>query len=826
MAQDGPNDFPRQHQRSTYRLALGVFKDPMFQLLIGAGALYLLLGDLAEALLLLAFVGVSFFISVIQETRAENALEKLRDLSSPRARVIRDGIQKRVSASELVLGDIVVLAEGDRVPADLKLLDDQGLMVDESILTGESLALLKSATGDPAQQKLYCATLVICGKAVSEVIATGVRTEFGKIGKSISQIPQGVSQLRRQTAQIVRVFGLIGIVLSLATWITLGLIQDQWLSGALSGITLAMALLPEEFGVVLTVFMAMGAWRIAKHQVLTRKNSAIEALGSATVLCVDKTGTLTENRMSLSALWSCGDLWQPLQAFNAKHFEHLLSCAVLASDSQAVDPIEKEIIHSGKALLPEFDRAHQDWVFSHEYLMAKNILAISRIWIQKDQSGFFIATKGAPESVIDLCHLSDEKAAPILKAYQDLGSRGMRVLAVACARFSGTSHPQSQHDFDFEFLGLIGFADPLRRGVPEAISRCLEAGIRVVMMTGDSPDTALCIAAQAGIVSDRNDHAALCTGAQLESMTENQIAHHVKSARVFARITPHQKLALVVALQKNGEIVGMTGDGVNDAPALTAADIGIAMGARGTDVARESSALVLLNDDFSSIVQTIEQGRLIYRNIRSALSYIVCIHVPIAGVAMLPLFFGAPMLLLPAHVAFLEIVVDPTSCFVFEAQKSESRLMSEPPRAQKEKILKTSQLAQSFAQGGLIFLACAVLYAYLMHQQTPVNQIRTLIFGLLMASGIAVVSLSLDRGAGRGERYGLGNRYFLAITGFTALILTGVIFQPQLRSLFQFALLPADLWGLGFMALLAVVLALKGVGMLFTHPHRHAKRSG
>ena len=622
---EGYNELPRSERRTPLRIILEVLREPMLALLLGGGAIYLALGDLKDALILLAFATMSVLITVVQETRTERVLEALRDLTSPRALVIRDGERKRVAGREVVRGDFIVLAEGDRVPADALLLRSHDLKTDEFLLTGESVPVRKIADGNGAPGKgrrpggddlpyVFSGSLIVGGTGIGEVIAIGALSEMGKIGQSLARLETEQPRLQAQTRRLVRVFAMIGGAVSVLAVLLYGTLRGGWLDAMLAGIALGMSMLPAEVPVVLTVFMAMGAWRISRARVLTRRSAAIETLGSATVLCTDKTGTLTENRMKIAELRiKSGAIFRPSAPSDAKIpecFHDLVEFGILASARDPVDPMEKAFHDLGREQLAETEHLHGfAWKLLHTYGLRPGLLAMSHVWQAADcRQEFVIAAKGAPEAIADLCHLDAADRAALTQSVDAMAAEGLRVLGVARASFAGKVWPDSQHDFAFSFVGLVGLADPLRASVPDAVSECRSAGIKVVMITGDYPATARAIARQAGL--DAED---LVTGEELDQLSEAALAQRVRTATVFARIMPEQKLRIVNALKANGEIVAMTGDGVNDAPSLKAAHIGIAMGGRGTDVAREASAIVLLDDDFGSIVKSVQLGRRILR---------------------------------------------------------------------------------------------------------------------------------------------------------------------------------------------------------------------
>ncbi len=796
----------------------------MFLLLLAAGVIYLFLGDWVEAVMLLGAVVATAMISIVQEKRTDNVLASLRDLASPRALVIRDGQQKRIAGSQVVRGDVIVLAEGDRIPADARLLSGNNLQVDESLLTGESVAVDKLGASGEDAPSVFSGSLVVRGHGLAQVFATGINSELGKIGKALGDIPEEPTRLHAQTRQLVKLFGTMGLVLSVLVVLFYGVQRGDWLAGALSGITLAMAILPEEFPLILTFFMAMGAWRISRHQVLTRQSATIETLGSATVLCTDKTGTLTLNRMALAELRGFGQVgkegqisqvWQagadsknPSSVLPDLH--ELLEYAMLASESRPTDPMERAIMELGGQHLQGTERLHPEWVLAHEYGLSPELLAMTHVWKSTSHASHLIAAKGAPETIIDLCHLSPALAADVREAVNAMAAEGLRVLGVAKATFAGTDWPAEQHDFDFELVGLLGLADPLRDSVPKAVAQCQSAGIRVMMITGDYPVTALAIARQAGIVGAQDDERrVVMAGDELAALSETELSKRVREVKVFARIKPAQKLAIVTALKKNGEVVAMTGDGVNDAPALKAAHIGIAMGQRGTDVAREAASMVLLDDDFGAIVKTIAQGRQIYDNIRKALAFVVSVHVPIAGLVFLPMLFGWPILLFPAHVAFFELVIDPSCSFVFEAEEAESDLMQRPPRPTDAALFGYQQLLSSALQGLMVLGSLLALDYALRQFGIGQEELRAASFVAMMLGSLLLVWLNLKPKKSNGQAHRKPSRGFLLAlfgTGLTLLLINTI---PVLQNLFKFATLSPTALGLAFASgLLSYVLVL------------------
>jgi len=820
LQSEGYNELPRQDRRTPLRIVLEVFREPMFALLLGGGFIYLLLGDLKEALILLGFAIMSVAITVIQETRTERVLEALRDLTSPRALVIRDGVRRRIAGREVARGDLVVLAEGDRVPADAVLVQAHDVQADESLLTGESVPVRKiAAVSIPASSArpggddlpfVYSGALVVRGSGLAHVIGTGPRSEIGKIGQSLHALETEPPRLQLQTARLVRLSAFGGAAVSVGAVVLYGTLRGGWLDAVLTGITIGMSMLPEEFPVVLTVFMAMGAWRISKARVLTRRAASIETLGSATVLCTDKTGTLTENRMSIVELrLPDDDIFRPREATNAAvpdNFRELAAYGLLASTPEPFDPMEKAFHEFARDELEVADGLPgSDWKLAHSYGLRPELLAMSQLW-QKDagRSDFVVAAKGAPEIIADLCHLGPAELQAVRRSMDSMATEGLRVLGVAKAMHEGAQWPESQRDFPFVFLGLVGLADPLRSSVPAAVRECGSAGIRVVMITGDYPATARAIAQRAGL-----DASAALTGDEIEHLDDSELARSARTVGIFARIMPEQKLRIVQALKADGEIVAMTGDGVNDAPSLKAAHIGVAMGGRGTDVAREASSIVLLDDDFGSIVTAIRLGRRIYDNVRKAMGFIFAVHVPIAGLALLPLVFGLPIIFGPIHIAFLEMVIDPVCSLVFEAETDEEDVMRRKPRIPDAPLFSWPLIGWSVFQGGLTFGLVGAIFLIALYRGMPEDEARALTFFSLVLSIVSLILVNRSYSTSLVAAFRRPNPALAWILLTVTVILGLSLLWPTASALFRFGPLHADDLAVTIAAGIVVLIVLE-----------------
>lgn len=809
LRQEGYNELPASRKRSAVAIAFEVVREPMFLLLVACGLVYLLMGreHVGDALLLLSFVFVVMGITIYQERRTERALDALRDMSSPRALVIRDGTQRRIAGREVARGDTIILTEGDRVPADAVLTHSINMSVDESLLTGESAPVRKQAArgsvemgrpGGDDQPWVFSGTLVTRGQGVAEVLATGMHSELGKIGKALESVEQERTLLQRETGRLVRTLTIVGLTLCAIVVVVYGLSRGNttaiWKEGFLAGITMAMATLPEEFPVVLTIFLAMGAWRISRSNVLTRRVPAVETLGAATVLCSDKTGTLTQNRMTIGKLHvdgSCFDARDESPRELPEEFHELIEFSILASKRDPFDPMERAITALGDKYLARTEHLHASWTLVHEYPLSPELLALSHVWQAPDGKEYVIAAKGAPEAVGDLCHLSADRMRELARQVAEMAGEGLRVLGVAKGLFRRKSLPDIQHDFDFEFLGLVGLADPIRPAVPQAIRECYTAGVRVVMITGDYPGTAQNIAGQIGLRGPEE----VITGPELDAMSDEELARRIRTVNIFARVVPEQKLRIVGALKANGEIVAMTGDGVNDAPALKSAHIGIAMGGRGTDVAREASALVLLDDDFSSIVQAVKLGRRIFDNIRKAIAYIFAIHVPIAGLSFIPAFFSDwPLILLPVHIVFLELIIDPSCSMVFEAEGAEPDVMTRPPRNPADPLFSWRSISLSVMQGLSVLAIVLAVFTTARWRGHGEEDARALTFTTLVIANLGLILTNRSWSRTIWSMMREPNKALWWVIGAGMCFLGLVLYVPFLRELFRFAPLhPIDL---------------------------------
>jgi Ca2+-transporting ATPase len=822
LAADGPNELAAAKKRHVLRIALELLREPMLLLLVACGGIYLILGDRTEAWLLLGSIAVVIGIELAQEQKAERALEALRTLSSPRALVIRDGQRVRIAGREVVRGDALVLAEGDRVPADAILRDSHHLSVDESLLTGESVPVSKQAArdgspppsrpGGDGQPGVFAGTLVVAGQGLAEVTATGARSEMGRIGKSLETLTAEETSVQRETARLVRWFAAGGLTLCVIIALVYGMTRGSWLEGALAGLTMAISMVPEELPVILTVFLALGAWRISRRGVLTRRIPALEMLGETTVLCTDKTGTLTLNKMAVQRLIPDHALRDAHVADGPLPAEthELVRTAILASQAEPFDPMD-QALHALTDRLPTDTGPRGSLV--RQYPLSQHLLAVCHVWRLPDHANLLAAAKGAPEAIADLCRLGGESHTRIRHAATRMASDGLRVLGVAQARIADDDVPDSPRKLPFEFVGLVGLADPVRPSAPDAIRSCRAAGIRVVMITGDYPLTAKQIARDAGLDPGEEP----ITGPELERLDNAALRERIRRTNVCARIVPEQKLRLINALKANGEIVAMTGDGVNDAPALKAAHIGVAMGARGTDVAREAASLVLVEDDFSSIVQAIRLGRRIFDNLKKAMAYIFAVHVPIAGMALTPVLLQMPLLLLPMHIVFLELIIDPACSIAFEMEPEESDVMQRPPRKPNTPLMSWRDLGFSVLQGAWVLLIGLAIFAAALAGGRGELETRALAFVSLVVTNLALIVTNRSWTRSFLQSARIPNPAIIWIAGGALAVLGLVLYVPWLQRLFHFAApRPQDL-ALCLLAGLAGIAGLEGLKMRF-HP--------
>ena len=786
----GFNELPNQDRKNFFKLIFGLLTEPMIFLLLATVSIYFLLGDRNEAFLLLAsFIGI-IAIQFYQESKTEKSLAALKNLSSPISDVIRDGKKITIPGREVVVGDIILLSEGSRVPADAKLITAENFKVDESLLTGESEPVEKHTRNitDYRINSVFSGTLIVSGHGFAEVTGIGKDTEIGKIGTSLKSIKTDKTLLQKEVNKVVKFVAILAVVASILLTLLFWIDRGDLIQGLLAGLTLAIAILPEEFPVVLTIFLTLGAWRLAKNNVLARRAHTIETLGSATVLCVDKTGTLTENQMKVANIIDAkGDL----HSNNFDDVAEIVKYGVLASQQNPFDPMEEAFIIAGQQVFGDIEKIYNRQGIIKEYPLEDSSLSVVHVWGHNEHVKF-IALKGAPETVFDLCHLGHDEKNKFEANVKQLAGQGLRVIAIAKGK-SMIAIPTNRHDFEFEFLGLVGLADPIRKEALPAVRMCKDAGIRVVMITGDYPETAINIAKQIDLDSNN-----AITGSEFEKLSDQERIEIVKSISVFSRVSPNHKLIIVKTLKAAGEIVAMTGDGVNDAPALKSAHVGIAMGARGTDVAREAATIVLLDDNFASIVHGVRLGRRIYDNLQKAMSYIISVHIPIALLSLLPALFKWPLVLIPAHIVFLEFVIDPSCTIIFDNEKESPDIMQRPPRKLSAPIFSKRMIIGSLAQGLLVAIMVVVAFGFLLDIGWSTDKARGMTFLILVVANIFLI-LGISGKQAIANILHRENMAMVTILFVTSISLALIFNVAFLRELFHFSPLTFTESGIGIL---------------------------
>lgn len=712
--QHGKNELVPEKKNTFLSKFLSIFKEPMFLLLFCTSFLYFILGEPRDGIIMLCFVTFMSGINLFQEWRTDKTLQALKDLSAPRVRVIRNNILESIDSKELTVGDLMILEEGEKISADGQIIEMFDLGVDESTLTGESDVVWKKIKLEDTEKDVhwrkdtcYAGTTVTQGSAIVKITGVGSKTEYGKIGQDILSVPQQPTPLEKQTRRLITICAVIGLGMFMAVFTITLMHSKDLIESILSGITLAMAMIPEEFPVILTVFLAMGAWRLARKNSLIRRMPSVETLGAVSVLCVDKTGTLTKNQMTV----------QEVYGYENYTVNKLMYWGALGCETEPYDPMEKAILEYAAAQgIDKADLFKKSLLY--EYPFSSESKMMGHIWEIDGMPA--LAAKGSPESILPLCGLNLEETGRLLYEQEQLAMKGYRVIAVA-RRINIPSIPGELKENRLELLGLIGLADPPRDTVPDAVQVCAKAGIRIIMITGDNGTTARSIAEKIGLMNSEN----VITGHQLENMSDEELKEKVKVTNIFARVIPRHKMRIVKALKDIGETVAMTGDGVNDAPALKYADIGIAMGKRGTGVAKEAADMILLDDNFTTIVDTIKDGRRIYDNIKKAVGYVFVIHIPIALMALLTPILHLPLLLLPIHIVLLELIIDPTCSIVFERQPAEKDIMNRKPRSPQDSLVNPGLMTKAIFQGLAIFAAAFGSYVGLVNQGWAIEAART-----------------------------------------------------------------------------------------------------
>lgn len=737
----GKNQLTPEKKENFFIKVLHILSEPMFILLIVAAVIYFLLGEPRDGAIMLIFVIGIISIDIIQEWKTDKTLNALKELSAPHVKVIRDEKETVILSADLVPGDVMLINEGVKIPADGEIFKASDLCIDESSLTGEAEGVWKvtvesSKPSSDYWRKDYCyaGTLVTQGSASVLVDRIGAATEYGKIGTNVAQAPESPTPLQKQTRGLVKLCSGIAaalfILVAVFTYFNIADHEfvDRIIESILSGVTLAMAMIPEEFPVILTVFLSMGAWRLAKKNSLVHKLPSVETLGAVSVLCVDKTGTITKNEMTVTEMWSMDD-----------DELGLLEIMGLACETEAYDPMEKAMLSKCEKVGISKEHLFSGKLIT-EYPFTNELKMMGHVWNHEDE--IIIAAKGSPEKILSICNIDNKERKLIEDKMVNLSKEGLRVIAVGRMKVESSDRiPQSIKECKLTFCGLIGLSDPPRETVKADIEQCVKAGIRVVMITGDNGITASAIAKKIGMINSNE----IITGADLDKMSDEELREHVKSVSIFSRVVPEHKMRIVKAFKENGEIVAMTGDGVNDAPALKYADIGIAMGRRGSEVSREAADLILMDDNFSTIVDTIKDGRRIYDNIRKAVGYVFTIHIPIAAASLFAPFLGinpSSLLLLPLHVVLLELIIDPTCSIVLERQPAEENIMDRKPRPADEKLINGKSLMVSVIQGIVMFAASFGTYYFLLKENPQNSELaRTMGLAIIIFANLFLVQV-------------------------------------------------------------------------------------
>ena len=775
----GYNALPDREKRSFIKIIVGVLTEPMIFLLVSVVVVYFLLGDKTEAMVLMVSVLVIIGIELYQDSKTEKALEALRGLASPSCNVIRDGKLMVIPSRELVVGDVFLVSEGERVPADAVLLDAENIMADESLLTGESIPVDKdeAVTDDEKKRKIFSGSMIVKGHGMAEVTAIGGETEIGQIGSSLNTIKPEKTLLKREVDRVVKTLAVVAVAASVLLALVYWLTRGDLLHGFLAGLTLSIAILPEEFPVVLTVFMALGAWRLAKNNVLARKSQTIETLGSATVLCTDKTGTLTENCMQVDCVT---DAHGSESIHGSDDYTQVVDYGVLASQIKPFDPMEEAFIKAGTGLHDDISSVYGEMTIIKEYPLEESSLSVVHVWGNGEKQEV-VALKGAPEVVFALCGVKGKHSEQLRLRVKELASKGLRVIAVAKGA-PRDELPKERDAYSYTFLGLVALADPIRAEAADAVALCRKAGIRVIMITGDYAETARRIGSVIGLDSER-----VVTGDDFAAMSESERDEVIKTTSIFSRVVPAQKLLIVNALKDNGEVVAMTGDGVNDAPALKSAHIGIAMGQRGTDVAREAASIVLLDDNFASIVQGVRTGRRIFINLQKAMIYILTVHMPIIMLSLVPVFFGWSLVLLPIHIVFIEFIIDPSCTLIFEGEDEEPDTMERPPRKLGSALFSRSMVLLSAVTGLFISGVIVVGHWLMLDMGWSEDKARAITFLLIILTNVLMI-LVISGKRVVAQAFGGGEVNALAIiVAIVALALTVIYGVQPIRELFHFA---------------------------------------
>ena len=775
----GKNIFTYESQHRIFRLLFDVFREPMFILLIVACVLYFVLGEVSEGVMMAITMVIVAAISIYQDVKSSNAIDALRQYAEPKVKVIRNGKGQVISSEELVPGDIIVLEEGMKVPADSTVIQSNDFTVNESVITGESVPVAKNKM--EKFNVLYQGCTVESGKCLAKVEATGNMTMLGRIGKAVSGYSYPKTLLQAQVNRFVRRLALFGLIGFLVILFVNYYHYRAFATSLLFALTLAMSAIPEEIPVAFSSFMALGAYRMSKLGIISRQPQIIENLGSVTVLCLDKTGTITENKMLLKSIYDFeSDSVIDIEDSNLPS-DRLLLLAALASESNPFDSMEKAIGDAYQTHV--INKTYNGYKMIYEYPLEGLPPMMTHVYRSVDHDAIVVAAKGAAERILRVCKLSPETIKKVMNQVHEFAINGYRVLGVSGAAHSQPEFPAMQDDFSWNFIGLLALYDPPKKNARETLKKIANAGIKVKLLTGDFSETALNISRQVGI----DTGATAVNGENVMTMNDEEVRHVVQHASVFTRMFPEAKLKVINALKANGEIVAMSGDGINDAPALKAADIGVAMGGKGTETARRASDLIITDDDLEKMAIAIREGRKTFNNLLKSIRYIISIHIPIILTASLPLLFGwtYPNIFTPIHVIFLELIMGPTCSIFFESEPAEKNLMLSPPRGRTQGLFTGEEIMIAIAQGLTITTGVLILYHVFMTQHNSIEETRTIVFTTLILSNVFLTFVS--RSFTRTLYYTTAYRNNLApwIIIISSIFLVLLQFVPPIRHLFQ-----------------------------------------
>ena len=779
----GSNTLTFKKENGFWEALKTLAKEPMVVLLLAASLLYFISGKTGDGIFLGCAIVLVAAISLYQDARSRNALEKLKNFTEPRAKVVRDGQTIEINTDELVVDDCMVVEEGSSIPADGCILQSNDFSVNESILTGESFAVFKDASKE--DNLVFGGTQVASGLAIARITTIGNETKLGKIGKSLESIQEEKTPLEKQIANFVQKMVIAGAIIFVIVWFINYTHSKDVLDSLLKALTLAMSILPEEIPVAFTTFMALGAWRLMQMGIIVKQMKTVETLGSATVICTDKTGTITQNKMSLAGLFCYSDAETYFDTnIIGENGKNLIRTAMWASEPIPFDPMEIALHQRYQELFPTDQRT--EFSMKHEYPLEGKPPMMTHVFENKNGDRI-IAAKGAPEAIIAVAQLDDAGKATVEAAILNFTKEGYRVLGVAQSNFAEQTYPEKQQSLPFVFIGLVAFYDPPKANISETLAHFYKAGINIKIVTGDNAATTLSIAKQIGFKGADQE----ISGDQLMKLSDADLEKQVMNTQVFTRMFPEAKLRIINALKASGQIVAMTGDGVNDGPALKAAHIGIAMGKKGTEIAKQAASLILVEDDLGKMVDAIAMGRRIYTNLKKAIQYIISIHIPIVLTVFLPLALGwiYPNIFSPVHIIFLELIMGPTCSIIYENEAMEAHSMSEMPREMSNTFFNWKELTTSIIQGLMITAGCMFTYFWAVKNGADEPSTRTLVFITLISANIFLTLVNRSFYNSIITTLGFKNNLVIWIIGITITITVALIYIPVFSHFFEFKIM-------------------------------------